>query len=71
LGAEKNHLKLTLQIPGSTQLVDGILFGIERHGLTQQDLMNLERVNVVFEMDVNEFRGNESVQLIIRHLEIR
>jgi single-stranded-DNA-specific exonuclease len=71
LGAEKNHLKLTLQIPGSTQLVDGILFGIERHGLTQQDLMNLERVNVVFEMDVNEYRGNESVQLIIRHLVIR
>ena len=70
LGAEKNHLKLTLQISNSTQLVDGILFGIERHGFTQQDFMNLNRVHIVFEMDVNEFRGNESVQLIIRHLNI-
>lgn len=70
LGADKNHLKLTLQIPNSTQLVDAILFGIERHGFSQQDLMNLNRVHLVFEMDVNEFRGNESVQLIIRHLEV-
>ena len=71
LGADKNHLKLTLQLPNSRQLVDGILFGIERHGFTQQDLANINRVHVVFEMDVNEFRGNETVQLIIRHLEIR
>lgn len=70
LGADKNHLKLTLQIPKSRQLVDGILFGIERHGLTQQDVVNLQKVHVVFEMDVNEFRGDESVQLIIRHLSV-
>jgi single-stranded-DNA-specific exonuclease len=71
LGADKNHLKLTLQIPSTRQLVDGILFGIERHGLQSNEVMNLQKVRIVFEMDVNEFRGNETVQLIIRHLEIR
>lgn len=68
LGADKNHLKLTLQIPNSHQAVDAILFGIERHGLTPVEIANFKQVHLVFEMDVNEFRGNSSVQLIIRHL---
>jgi len=68
LGADKNHLKLTLQIPNSHQAVDAILFGIERHGLTPVDIANFNRVHLVFEMDVNEFRGNTSVQLIVRHI---
>lgn len=70
LGADKNHLKLTLQHPHGGPLVDGILFGIERHGLKPEMLQAMQQVHIVFEMDVNEFRGNESVQLIIRHLEI-
>lgn len=70
IGADKNHLKLTLQLPNSTQLVDGILFSIERHGFDTTQLYNLQSVHIVFEMDVNEFRGNESVQLMVRHLEI-
>jgi single-stranded-DNA-specific exonuclease len=68
LGADKNHLKLTLQHPLGGPALDGILFGIERHGLLPDSLMALRQVHIVFEMDVNEFRGNESVQLIIRHI---
>ena len=65
LGSEKNHLKLTLQDSVSQQVYDGILFNLERHNI---DVNNLSRVHVVFEMDVNEFRGNENLQLMIRHL---
>jgi len=65
LGSEKNHLKLTLQDPVSQQVYDGILFNLERHDI---DVNNLSRVHVVFEMDVNEFRGQENLQLMIRHL---
>lgn len=68
LGADKNHLKLTLQHPLGGPALDAILFGIERHGLLPDSLMALRQVHIVFEMDVNEFRGNESVQLIIRHI---
>ena len=70
IGADKNHLKLTLQLPNSNQLADAILFSIERHGFDATQLYNLQSVHIVFEMDVNEFRGNESVQLMVRHLEI-
>jgi len=70
IGADKNHLKLTLQLPNSNQIVDAILFSIERHGFDATQLYNLQNVHIVFEMDVNEFRGNESVQLMVRHLEI-
>ncbi|WP_283788069.1 single-stranded-DNA-specific exonuclease RecJ [Bermanella sp. WJH001] len=69
LGMDKNHLKLTLQIPNSHLAVDAILFGIERHGITPAMVVSMQRVHVVFEMDVNEFRGQESVQLIVRHLQ--
>ena len=65
LGAAKNHLKLTLQAPDSQQVYDAILFNLERHDI---DVHNLTRVHIVFEMDVNEFRGNESLQLMVRHL---
>ena len=65
LGADKNHLKLTLQDPVSQQVYDGILFNLERHDI---DVNRLTRVHAVFEMDVNEFRGNENLQLMIRHL---
>ena len=65
LGSEKNHLKLTLQDPVSQQVYDGILFNLERHDI---DVNNLSRVHVVFEMDVNEFRSQENLQLMIRHL---
>ena len=69
LGMDKNHLKLTLQVPNSHLAVDAILFGIERHGITPAMITDMQRVHIVFEMDVNEFRGQESVQLIVRHLE--
>ena len=65
LGADKNHLKLTLQEPDSKQVYDGILFNLERHDI---DVHSLKRVHIVFEMDVNEFRGNENLQLMVRHL---
>jgi single-stranded-DNA-specific exonuclease len=70
LGVDKNHLKLTLQVPNSHLAVDAILFGIERHGITPAIVVNMLRVHVVFEMDVNEFRGQENVQLIVRHLQV-
>ncbi|GAA6133951.1 single-stranded-DNA-specific exonuclease RecJ [Oceaniserpentilla sp. 4NH20-0058] len=70
LGMDKNHLKLTLQVPNSHLAVDAILFGIERHGLTSAMINNMQTVHIVFEMDVNEFRGQETVQLIVRHLQI-
>ena len=70
IGADKNHLKLTLQDPISKQVYDAILFNIDRFNLERDDIEanKLKRVHVVFEMDVNEFRDQENLQLMIRHL---
>ncbi|EAT11721.1 single-stranded-DNA-specific exonuclease RecJ [Bermanella marisrubri] len=68
IGSEKNHLKLTLASKNHHRYLDAILFSIERHGLSAQDVSNLSRVHIVFDLDVNEFRGQENVQLMIRHL---
>ena len=67
IGMDKNHLKLTLQPLNSHLTLDGILFNLDRHAI---DLARLQKASVVFEMDVNEFRGNESLQLMIRHLQL-
>ncbi len=61
----EKHLKLTLQIPGSRQLVDAIAF----HTTDEDWPAGVERVETVYQLDVNEFRGQRSVQLIIQHIQ--
>ncbi len=68
LGADKNHLKLTLQHPVTKGVYDSILFNIDRFNLARESITNLKQVHIVFEMDVNAFRGQENLQLMIRHL---
>ena len=57
------HLKLTLQ-GKQGQLVDGILFNAESYLLTQP----LEYVHAAYQLDINKFRDNVSLQLLIRSL---
>jgi len=59
------HLKCVLQLPGSTQLIDAIAFNVEAHLLQA----NLRRVQLLYKLDVNEYRGQSSAQLIIERLE--
>ncbi len=61
----EKHLKLTLQIPGSSQRVDAIAF----HTTDADWPAGVERVETVYQLDVNEFRGQRSVQLIIQHIQ--
>lgn len=59
------HLKLVLKTECGGQTLDGIAFNIDR------DLWpnpTVRWVEVAYKLDVNEFRGNETVQLMIAHL---
>lgn len=47
-------------------LIDGIWFNIDPEKWPDTEC---EQVDVVFQLDVNEFRGRRSVQLLVRHLE--
>jgi single-stranded-DNA-specific exonuclease len=60
-----SHLKLVLQVPGSTQLIDAIAFNVEQVLLQA----SLQRVQLLYKLDVNEYRGQSSPQLIIERLE--
>ncbi|MEK9713818.1 MAG: DHHA1 domain-containing protein, partial [Thalassolituus sp.] len=62
----ERHLKMMLQPKGSDQALDAIWFGIDT---TQWPDHSREMVHCVFQLDVNEFRGQRSLQLRIVHLE--
>jgi len=62
----KQHLKLVLMEPLSGVAVDAIQFNIDT---AQWPNEGISRVRVVYKLDINEFRGQRSVQLLIEHLE--
>ncbi|MDW3094927.1 MAG: single-stranded-DNA-specific exonuclease RecJ [Gammaproteobacteria bacterium] len=63
----EHHLKLTLQSAEGNNTVNAIAFNY-----TNFDWNNRASVvHAAYELDVNHFRGIESPQLLIRHLEVR
>lgn len=63
----EKHLKLTLALPENPeQLVDAIAFNID---LEQWPNISAKKVSLVYQLAVNEFRGTESIQFIVRHIE--
>ena len=62
----EKHLKLMLRTECGSKQVDGIAFNID---LEQWPNPTIRKVLVAYSLDVNEFRGQESVQLIVRHIQ--
>ena len=62
----ERHLKMVLQPHGSDQLLDAIQFNIDPQRWPN---LNIDQVTAAFQLDVNEFRGQITVQLLIRYLE--
>lgn len=59
------HLKLVLASPGSGQLLDAIAFNVDLDIWPHQ---SAQRVEIAYRLDVNEFRGQRSLQLMVEHL---
>lgn len=59
------HLKLVLSPPGGSQLLDAIAFNID---LDRWPDERVGEVDVAYRLDVNEFRGQRSVQLMVEHI---
>src|SRR5690606_34893034 len=55
------HRKLVLKLPGSEQLVDAIAFNQEPAILEH----NGSEVRILYKLDINEYRGQQSPQLIV------
>ena len=61
----ERHLKLMLEPIGGGPLLDGIAFNIDTACWPDNGVREVE---IAYKLDVNEFRGNRSVQLIIDNI---
>lgn len=61
----ERHLKLMLEPVGGGPLLDGIAFNIDTACWPDNGVREVE---IAYKLDVNEFRGNRSVQLIIDNI---
>ncbi|WP_237065610.1 single-stranded-DNA-specific exonuclease RecJ [Microbulbifer guangxiensis] len=62
----ERHLKMVVAPESSPQLaLDAIAFNVD----TDQWPQPAERVRLAYKLDINEFRGRESLQLLVSHLE--
>jgi single-stranded-DNA-specific exonuclease len=61
----EKHLKMVLSPVGSDALLDAIAFNIDPAVWPDQSVAEVE---IAYRLDVNEYRGQRSVQLMIEHL---
>ncbi len=64
----ERHLKVVLKTECGTVSLDGIAFGVDREVWPNP---TVRWVQLAYKLDLNEFRGRETVQLLIAHIEPR
>ena len=62
----EKHLKLVLETECGQTMLDAIAFNID---LKTWPDATIEHAQVVYKLDVNEFRGNQTVQLMVEQIE--
>jgi len=60
------HLKLTVRPAGAKQVIDAIYFNIP----DSLAIANLRRVQLVYRLDVNEYQGQRTLQLLVEYLQV-
>lgn len=67
----ERHLKMVLAPPQQLQCtVDGIAFNVDTEIWSQQPAQpSPQKVHLAYTLDVNEYRGRSSLQLLVNHLE--
>lgn len=66
IGQNKNHLKMLLEPKQGGVLLDAIAFNINTR--LYPDL-SIKQARLAYKLDINEFRGNRSVQLLVDYIE--
>jgi len=61
----QQHLKFVLRFPSSELLIDAIAFFVEK----SENWLGIRSIKAAYKLDVNEFRGNRSVQLMLQYIE--
>lgn len=63
----ERHLKMQVQAEGSNTVLDAIAFNVD---LDCWPNPTIQQVDLVYKLDVNEFRGQQNLQLLVEHLRI-
>lgn len=64
----ERHLKMVLAHPSSPQqIIDAICFGIDTR---QWPNPEVKKIHAAYRLDINEWRGQQSVQLLVEYIEI-
>ena len=61
----QRHLKLVLRRPDGALLIDAIAFFVDN----PEKWLGLRKILAAYKLDINEYRGNRNVQLILHYLE--
>jgi len=62
----EKHLKMQLQSAQNTAPIDAIMFNADSVDATEQG----DQVHIAYRLDINDFRGQRKVQLIVEHLSL-
>lgn len=62
----EKHLKMTVTSGGGEQAMDAIAFNVDVERWPDN---TVETVRLAYRLDVNEFRGNQSLQLMVSHIQ--
>jgi len=61
----QQHLKFVLRFPMSELLIDAICFFVDK----PENWLGTRSIKSAYKLDINEFRGNKSVQLMLQYIE--
>ncbi|MGD8483353.1 MAG: single-stranded-DNA-specific exonuclease RecJ [Thioalkalispiraceae bacterium] len=61
----EKHLKLVVRLPSGSQCYDAIAFNTTDEDWPEQ----VEQVQLAYRLDVNEFRGNQNLQLMVEYIQ--
>ncbi|WP_262966660.1 single-stranded-DNA-specific exonuclease RecJ [Methylobacter psychrophilus] len=61
----QRHLKLVLRKPGGDLVIDAIAFFVDQ----PEHWLGLRQIRTAYKLDINEFRGNRSIQFIVQYFE--
>ena len=61
----QQHLKFVLRFPMSEQLIDAICFFVDK----PENWLGTRSIKSAYKLDINEFRGNKTVQLMLNYIE--
>ena len=66
IGQNQNHLKMLVEPKCGGPLLDAVVFNIDPR--LYPDL-SIKQARLAYKLDINEFRGNRSVQLLVDYIE--